>query len=225
MDSNSVRYSRVGDKFPYRWAARRCLRMIDPLSRVRCITIEGSKESKRGGEYVIDLAEYSETPKQTESVAYYQLKHSITRTKIAFRFSELETTLKGFAARFSSTRRDRIVPDCPRTFWFVSNRPVSSPLKMAVAAIGRGEKVLPRLVQDMQRVTKLSGNDLRAFCSVLSFVDGEGDYIVQKQKLRGEVAEFVAGFVDSQQSSNLVELVEDRAMPKSEDGRVEGRIY
>lgn len=177
------------------------------------------------GEYVIDLAEYSLTPTQNESVAYYQLKHSTTRTRTPFQFSELKATLKGFAARFASSRRNRTGPDWARTFWFVSNRPVSSPLKMAIAAIGRGDNVSPRFAIDLQRVTKFKGNDLRAFCSALSFLDGEGDYIVQKQKLRGEVAEFVAGLIDSQESSNLVELVEDRAMPKSEDGRVEGRIY
>src|SRR6266545_998889 len=199
--------------------------MIDPLSTVRCITIEGSKESKKRGEYVIDLAEYSVTPTQNDSVAYYQLKHSTTRTRTAFPLSELNTTLRGFAARYLSLRQDRKRSTHLCSFWFVSNRPVSSSLKIAVTAMARGEKVSPRFSAALQRATKLKENDLHAFCSVLSFVDGEGDYIVQKQRLRGEVAEFVAGFVDSQQSSNLVELVEDRAMPKSADGRVEGRIY
>src|SRR5258708_7028738 len=79
-----VRYSRAGDKFHYRWAARRCLRMIDPLSPVRCITIEGSKESKAAGEYVIDVAEYSSVSEDSLSVAYFQLKHSTKRTKAPF---------------------------------------------------------------------------------------------------------------------------------------------
>lgn len=224
-DTNLVRYSRAGDKFHYRWAARRCLRMISPLSPVRCITIEGSKESKAAGEYLIDVAEYSLTPTKSESVAYYQLKHSTTRTKIAFSLSEIQTTLKGFAARFSASRRTRKGRNRECTFWFVSNRPVSARVKSAAVTLGRGGKVSARLKSDLERATTLKGEDLRAFCSSLSFEDAEGDYIVQKQKLRGEVAEFIAGFIDSQESSNLVELVEDRAMPKSEDGRVDGRIY
>src|ERR1700731_906828 len=109
-ENKLVRYSRAGDKFHYRWAARQCLRMINPLSPVRCITIEGSKESKTAGEYVIDVAEYSLAPTEGESVAYYQLKHSTTRTKIAFSISEVKATLRGFAARFLSLRRDRKVP-------------------------------------------------------------------------------------------------------------------
>ena len=63
-----VRYSRAGDKFHYRWAARRCLRMIDPRSPLQCITIEGSKESKAAGEYVIDVAEYSHDGTGAEAV-------------------------------------------------------------------------------------------------------------------------------------------------------------
>jgi hypothetical protein len=54
-----VIYSRAGDTFHYRWAARRCLRLLDFNSNLDQITIEGSKEPKLGGEYVIDTAEYS----------------------------------------------------------------------------------------------------------------------------------------------------------------------
>jgi hypothetical protein len=45
--------------------------MLDPKSMVRCITIEASKESKAAGEYVIDLAEYSETEAVEKTVAYF----------------------------------------------------------------------------------------------------------------------------------------------------------
>ena len=57
----SVRFSRAGDVFHYRWAARRCLRMVYPKSSLRCVVIEGSgpKERELAGEYVIDVAEYS----------------------------------------------------------------------------------------------------------------------------------------------------------------------
>lgn len=58
MENELVRYSRAGDVFHYRWAARRCLRMIHPNSSLNEITVESSKESKEAGEYVIDIAEY-----------------------------------------------------------------------------------------------------------------------------------------------------------------------
>jgi hypothetical protein len=58
MENELVRYSRAGDAFHYRWAARRCLRMIYPKSRLQSIKIEGSNEPGLAGEYVIDVAEY-----------------------------------------------------------------------------------------------------------------------------------------------------------------------
>ena len=58
MIPDLVRCSRAGDAFHYRWAARRCLRMVNPCSELNTITIEGSNHNKRSGEYVIDVAEY-----------------------------------------------------------------------------------------------------------------------------------------------------------------------
>ncbi|MFE4713990.1 hypothetical protein ACFRAM_24405 [Paenibacillus sp. NPDC056722] len=78
MENELVRYSRAGDIFHYRWAARRCLRLISPKSRIHQIVIEGSKENKLAGEYVIDVAEYSDslTRQGFQDVTYYQLKHT-----------------------------------------------------------------------------------------------------------------------------------------------------
>lgn len=219
-----VRYSRAGDKFHYRWAARRCLRMIDPRTGPHCITIEGSKESQSAGEFVIDVAEYTVLPSDGESVVYYQLKHSTTRTRRPFSLSELQGTLGGFASRFIAPAAKNEAPLEFRSFRFVSNRPVSPRLKGAVTSIAQGGKVAAKFLQDLERVTRLKGDQLQAFCAVLMFADDEGDYIVQKQKLRGEVAQYLAGFVDSQEAAELVALVEDRALPTSEDGRVGGRI-
>ena len=39
--SDTVRYSKAGDQFHYRCAARRCLGLLDPRSELVCITIEG----------------------------------------------------------------------------------------------------------------------------------------------------------------------------------------
>src|SRR4051794_24930379 len=107
MENQLVRYSRAGDAFHYRWAARRCLRLIDPHSSLKCITIESSKESKAPGEYVIDLAEYSETEAGAQSVGYFQLKHTTTRTRKAFVRSEMAATLKAFAKRYSALFRKK----------------------------------------------------------------------------------------------------------------------
>ena len=85
MENELVRYSRAGDVFHYRWAARRCLKMIPPNSPLKCVVIESSKERKVAGEYVIDVAEYLD-PKDNgvEDISYYQLKHSTKRIDSPF---------------------------------------------------------------------------------------------------------------------------------------------
>ena len=59
MSNDLVAYSRAEDVFHYRWAARRCLRLIYPNSCLTAIYIEGSSETEKAGEYVIDVSEYS----------------------------------------------------------------------------------------------------------------------------------------------------------------------
>jgi len=88
MKSDLVRYSRAGDVFHYRWAARRCLRMIDPKSGLDCITVEASKDRQSPGELAIDIAEYSGTDGENPIVAYRQLKHSCVRVRAPFTTSE-----------------------------------------------------------------------------------------------------------------------------------------
>jgi hypothetical protein len=44
MTDNLVGYSKAGDAFHYRWAARRSLQLIYPNTTLALIMIEGSKE-------------------------------------------------------------------------------------------------------------------------------------------------------------------------------------
>jgi hypothetical protein len=101
-DNKLVRYSRAGDTFHYRWAARRCLRMIDPRFRLNCITVESSKQSKAAGEYSIDLAEYSTADSGSDIVAYYQLKHSTVRTHLPLGWADLKRTVRDLAQRYKA---------------------------------------------------------------------------------------------------------------------------
>jgi hypothetical protein len=100
--SDLVRFSRAGDAFHHRWAARRCLRMIDPRCPVQAITIEASKQSKLAGECAIDVAEYTEAADEKMSIAYFQLKHSTVRVNRKLGLTDLAKTLKGFAQRHTA---------------------------------------------------------------------------------------------------------------------------
>jgi hypothetical protein len=217
LDNALVRYSRAGDAFHYRWAARRCLRMIDPRSALRCIKVESSNEPSAAGEYVIDLAEYSKTETYGETVEYYQLKHSTVRSQKEFTLAEMKGTIAAFAKRYFElfTKRKVKYRRGSVRFWFVTNRPISEFLKQGIKAIGSGSKAIGSLQTDLERITLLKGRALRAFSCSLNFVDGEGDYIVQKERLHGEMAEYIAGFIDSQEVEKLISLISDRALPHS----------
>ena len=43
-NSDLIHYSRAGDIFHYRWAVKRCLRLLDFNTDLEFLTIEGSQE-------------------------------------------------------------------------------------------------------------------------------------------------------------------------------------
>jgi hypothetical protein len=227
LDNAKVRYSRAGDAFHYRWAARRCLKLIEPKSPLKYITIESSSESIAAGEYIIDMAEYSDSESGEWSVGYRQLKHSTVRINKPFVLSEIKSTLAGFASRYAGCLicKNGKFRTGAVTFSFVSNRPVSQRIKEVIDRIRNGKAAKSKLQRNLQRISKLKGDDLQAFYQSLSFVDGEGDYIVQKKALQGTMEEYIAGFVDSAEVDQLIALVADRALPESESKRGNGEIW
>jgi hypothetical protein len=105
-----VSYSRAGDVFHYRWAARRCLRLLYPNTTLKSIVIEGSKEPKKAGEYVIDVSEYSKRSNNEPSIQYYQLKHTTVRKQQAIKLAEMKQTLEGFADRYRQHEKEKSNP-------------------------------------------------------------------------------------------------------------------
>src|SRR5690606_3481835 len=100
MSNELVAYSRAGDIFHHRWAARRCLRLIYPTSCTTEIYIEGSSETEKAGEYIIDVSEYSTGDTEKKKIDYYQLKHTTVQGNEPFTISDLKDTFIGFAARY-----------------------------------------------------------------------------------------------------------------------------
>lgn len=222
MENDSVRFSRAGDTFHYRWAARRCLRMISPKSRVSAIVIEGSMERKKAGEYVIDVAEYLEPsdgiPRQ---IAYFQLKHTTIRKEQPFNLSDLKGTIQGFAERYSElfcgAQTDSDLPKV--TFAIVTNRPVSENFKRNISLIRGGRKPTGKFQKTLEEYTSLYGQDLENFCNMLEFADGEGDYDAQRYELHAEIQQLLAGTVDNPQIDTIIALVQSKVLPNS-DGRI-----
>jgi len=218
MQNELVRYSRAGDVFHYRWAARRCLRMIYPKSPLRYIIIEGSKERELAGEYVIDVAEYSESAESdSQEIAYFQLKHTTVRKEQPFNLSDLKDTIEGFAKRyFQHFCGDNKTPNSPKvTFSIVTNRPISESFKRNILTIGKGGPVNTRFQNTLEKYTNLKGKELIEFCASLKFADGEGDYSAQRHELHVEISQLLAGTVDDPQIEGITALVQDKALPNS----------
>ena len=222
MENELVRYSRAGDVFHYRWAARRCLRMIYPGSLLRCIVIEGSKERQLAGEYVIDVAEYSGSAESdSQEIAYFQLKHTTVREERPFNLSDLKDTIGGFAKRYSERFcGESIVRVSPTvTFSIVTNRPIAESFKRKILTLGKGGTVDNRFQNTLEKYTNMKGKDLSEFCASLEFADGEGDYDAQRHELHVEIAQLLAGTVDNPQIDSITALVQEKALPNS-NGRI-----
>tara|TARA_B110001469_G_C9648489_1_gene329467 strand:+ start:522 stop:6857 length:6336 start_codon:yes stop_codon:yes gene_type:complete len=215
QSNSAVKHSRAGDEFHYRWAARRCLKLIAPSAPLSSIKIEGSKHNKLAGEYVIDVSEYYEgSEQQPGEIVYYQLKHSSVRVEQNFTLSELKKTITDFAARFKDHKKEKATELL--RFKIVTNRKVSPELKNAIRNIATGQAVVNRPLEGLKELTKLGLRRLKEFCQCVSIIDDEGDYKTQKVQLQGEAADFIAGFVDCDYVDRIVGLVRSRVLPDSD---------
>jgi len=216
MSNDLVGYSRAGDAFHYRWAARRCLRLIYPNSLIKNICIEGSLENDKAGEYVIDVSEYSTTTGGQDKIDYYQLKHTTVQDN-PFILSDFNVTLTGFAKRWqqhTEKNSSEIV-----SFNIITNRKIAAPFRKNLLAIVNKEKVSKTFRTTIEQYTGFKEDELVSFCRLINLEDGEGNYNLQKIELRYELAQLIAGTVDNQQVDSLVALVGEKVLPNS-DGKI-----
>ncbi|MCT4648483.1 MAG: DUF4297 domain-containing protein [Carboxylicivirga sp.] len=212
MQNDLVGYSRAGDVFHYRWAARRCLNLIHPNTTLINVVIEGSKEFEKKGEYIIDVSEYYEN-----KIKYYQLKHTTVQKDFPFLLSDLKDTIVGFAERFLQHIKNADGSDL--SFVIVTNRPISIAFKNNIKLLACNQEVEKRFKDTLEKYTQLASDELVHFCSHLFFDDSEGDYNIQKNELRTEISQLIAGAVDNAQLESIVSLVSEKVLPDS-DGSI-----
>lgn len=221
-----VRASRDGDQFHYLWAARRCLRLLDPRCGLVAIAIEGASQSEapageqlEGGEELIDVAEYygSESISQAERISYIQLKHSTFRVAEVWTPSELGKTLRGFSERYRELLRnfDKASIQKKVTFCFVSNRRIQRKVLEAISDAAaslspRHDKILKRL----GAYTGLDGPELSEFCRLLRFDGSEDDYWEQRNLLLQDMTGYLSSR-DADAPVQLKELVTRKALSES----------
>ena len=216
MGNDAVRDSRAGDVFHYRWAARRCLRMVSPNSKITSIVIEGSKESELAGEYVMDVTEYSEaTDGSHEDIAYFQLKHSSKRVNQPFELSELRNTVTGFADRYRDHLKHPTDSVGAITFSIITNRPLSDAFKDGILAIATCNKPKTKFLNALTSYTQLADEALQCFCAAFQWADDEGNFAEQKRELHFEMAAFFAGVVEYEEINNVIELVQKQVLPNA----------
>ena len=219
MSNDFVAYSRAGDVFHYRWAARRCLKLIYPNSCLTEIHIEGSPETGKAGEYVIDVSEYSIEGSGKKKIDYYQLKHTTVQGDEPFTISDLKDTFTGFAARYLQHKKENN-PDVSSIFFTViTNRKFADSFKANLSAIIKKKKVEAVFKRTIEGYTNLSDDDLVSFCSIVHLEDGEGNYNIQKDELRIELAQLIAVSIENAQIENLVALVQEKVLPDA-DGSI-----
>ncbi len=220
MPDNLVGYSRAGDVFHYRWAARRSMRLLYPNSSLVAINIEGSQEKKKAGEYVIDVSEYYKRDDK-RSIQYYQLKHTTVQSDNPFKLSNLKSTFIGFAERYLQHFGSGTTPLDAESivFTIITNRKFDDVFKTNILNLANGHSVNTRFLTTIEKYTKLSNGQLRHFCSLLEVEDGEGDYELQKEELRIEIAQILAGNAKNHQIETITALIQEKVLPKS-DGKI-----
>ena len=215
MADNLVGYSRAGDEFHYRWAARRCLRMLFPNSKLTSVVIEGSDDVNAAGEYVIDLTEYAMDQNEQQYIDYYQLKHTTILKEKPFQLSDLQDTIKGFSKRFVDHDTKGELEDKAISFLLVTNRALADNLKSNLTAIVDGTTVEKRFLTTIQKYTSLDREKLQKFFSSIRIEDGHGDYQEQKNELKVELTRILYDANPNLQVENITALVRERVMPNS----------
>ncbi|MFC0225083.1 hypothetical protein [Serratia aquatilis] len=185
-NSDLIHFSRAGDIFHYRWAVKRCLKLLDFNTDLTQITIEGSKESKLAGECVVDLAEYRESEGGERSVEYFQLKHSTVRVSEPFTLSKLKETIEGFAKRFMALEKSEGKFTSIK-ITVLTNRLISNYFKKNVKKLADGEAAPKGFISTIENYTKLKGVKLKQFCQCLNLDDSEGNYDEQKFDIHKEL--------------------------------------
>ena len=214
MDSNSdlINFSRAGDIFHYRWAVKRCLKLLDFNIDLTHITIEGSQEARLAGEAVVDLAEYRESESGEKSVEYFQLKHSTVQIDKNFTLSLLKDTVVGLSQRFSELTKN---PHGFKsvTFTIVTNRLISPNFKRNLEKIANGVEATEKFTKTIQDYTKLKGVKLKRFCKCLKLCDSEGDYDGQKYDIHKELSRLTVSKDISDREKLLVSKVWEKIEP------------
>lgn len=243
-DGDKVRFSHAGHDFHFLWTARRSLNLLNPLSDLVGVSIEGISSSETYEEdksiLSIDTAEYytSEEPNECTSIQYHQLKYSTQNQPKIWISSEIsirkEGVAKGVIVSFASSFKENIdkygleLVLARFSYNFVTNRPIDENIKKLIRLRKENKlfKVYQLYTKEIDKIynrfledSNLSKIEFYNFLLTLNFIDNQESRYEQKQQLQLEVNSLVPTF-DINISIILKELIQSRAMPEYENDPV-----
>ncbi len=220
-----VRPSRDGDQFHYHWAARQCLGLLPSQGDLAAVTIEGASAvegpgSVEEGEELIDVGLYygSEKLNEARCVRYIQLKHSTRHAQEVWTASGLEKTIRGFAQRYASLRKQYSVSELKQKvrFEFTTNRLIESKLHEALIDLASGVAARrPKLRQTLVELTRLDESDAADFFQLFCADGGEPGLWAQRNLLAQDLNMYLAE-ADYDCPVQLKELVTRKATTEFE---------
>ena len=225
-NTDLVRASRDGDYFHYLWAARKALLLLNPLSGLDVLTIEGPSKSEfqkeiEDGEEIVDVGEYYGSNKFSDAskIIYSQLKHTTVHEEDRFKPSDLEKTLKGFAKRYQKflTLENKLDVLKKLEFHFISNRAISEDFYKSICELQETGKVTnPANFEKLELYTNLKGKDLADFIKLVKFPSQEPNYIAQREILAQDVAYYLPGD-DVNAPNELKEMIHRKALSENKN--------
>ena len=221
-----VRASRDGDYFHYVWAARKALLLLNPVSGLDVLTIEGPSKSEfqqeiEDGEEIVDVGEYYGSSKFSDAfkIIYSQLKHTTVHEEDRFQPSDLEKTLRGFAKRYQKllTLENKIDVLKKLEFHFISNRAISTDFYKSICELQKTGKVTKaQNLQKLKDYTDLDDQALEEFIKLVKFPSQEPNYIAQREILAQDVAYYLPGD-DVNAPNELKELITRKALSENKE--------
>lgn len=219
IDLLGARASNAGDAFHEIWVTRKALELLDPGSRLVCLTVEGmpaassgenNNRSWDGVDCALFYGESEEGP--FDRVEIVQLKYSPSAPEKNWTLGRL--TGNNSVARRLAAAFNGIIRECGLTYEdarktvtisLVTNQPISPSLANLVEQIRNGN-LDSQEAKKLHTATALSETELKLFCECLDLKGGEQSRAELKVDVTRKIGQMIDSDVRDASSRILVEV-------------------
>ena len=237
IDFLGARASNAGDAFHEIWAMRKALELLDPESRLVCLTVEGipaasSGENNRSWDGVDCALFYGESEEDPfDRIEIVQLRYSPTAPEKNWTLGRLTRNTKqrgnNSVARRLADAFNGIIKECGLnyedarktvTISLVTNQSISPSLADIVKRISDG-KMDSEQAEKLRKATGLPKTKPRLFCECLDLKGGERS----RAELETDVTRKIGKMIDTDArdtSSRILMEVNKRMLPEGRGERI-----